>query len=94
MNFRLEILAERKPMISSLNEAWLHILDSCVADFPLSDVIPPLMRNYFVAGATHAVLLLQRGHGDQLLRDIAGFSNEASPSVSLEPLNTPWRAHC
>jgi hypothetical protein len=67
--------------ISSLNEAWLHTLDSCVVNFPLSDVILPLMRNCFVAGATHAVLLLQGGHGDQLARDIAGFGDEASPSV-------------
>jgi len=41
----------------------------------------PLMRNCFVGGATYAILLLQRGHGDQLLRDIAGFSDEASPPV-------------
>jgi hypothetical protein len=73
--------AEANGPISSLNEAWLHTLDSCVANFPLSDVILPLMRNCFVAGATHAVLLLQGGHGDQLARDIAGFSDEASPSV-------------
>ena len=73
-------------MISSLNEAWFHILDSCVADFPLSDVSPPLMRNYFVAGTTHTVLLLQRGHGDQLLRDMAGFSNEASRRSRQSPL--------
>ena len=72
--------------ISSLNEAWFQTLDSCVVNFPLSDVILPLMRTYFVAGATHAVLLLQRGHGHQLLRDIAGFSNEASASVPPGPL--------
>jgi hypothetical protein len=74
--------------ISSLNEAWFHVLDSCVVNFPLSDVILPLVRNYFIAGATHAVLLLQKGRGDQLLRDIAGFSNETSPSVPSEPPNT------
>jgi hypothetical protein len=67
--------------ISSLNEAWCHTLDSCVVDFPLSEVILPLTRNCFFAGATYAVLLLQRGHGDQLVRDIAGFGDEAVPSV-------------
>jgi hypothetical protein len=45
---------------------------------PRSEVILPLMRNCFVAGATHAVLLIQKGHGDQLLREIAGFGDEAS----------------
>ena len=72
--------------ISSLNEAWFQTLDSCVVNFPLSEVILPLMRTYFVAGATHTVLLLQRGHGHQLLRDIAGFSDEASASVPPGPL--------
>jgi hypothetical protein len=67
--------------ISSLNEAWFHTLDSCVVNFPLSEVILPLTRNCFFAGATYAVLLLQRGHRDQLLRDIAGFSDEASSSL-------------
>jgi hypothetical protein len=59
--------------ISSLNEAWVHTLDSCVIDTPLSEVIFPLMRNCFFGGAMHAVLLLQDGHGDQLVSDIAGF---------------------
>ena len=65
--------------ISSLNDAWSHTLDSCAVDFPLSDVILPLTRDCFVAGAIYAVLLLQSGHGNQLARDIAGFINEASP---------------
>ena len=59
--------------ISSLNEAWFHTLDSCVVDSPLSEVILPLMRNCFFGGAMHAVFLLQKGHGDQLASDIAGF---------------------
>jgi hypothetical protein len=67
--------------ISSLNDAWLHTLDSCAVNFPLSEVILPLTRDCFVAGAVYAVLLLQRGHGDQLARDIAGFINEASSSL-------------
>jgi hypothetical protein len=67
--------------ISSVNEAWFHTLDSCVVSFPLSEVILQVMRNCFVAGATYVVLLLQRGHADQLLRDIGGFSDEASSSV-------------
>jgi hypothetical protein len=46
--------------ISSLNEAWVHTLDRCVIDTPLSEVIFPLMRNCFCGGAMHAVLLLQK----------------------------------
>jgi hypothetical protein len=59
--------------ISSLSEAWLHSLDKCVVDTPLSELIFPLMRSCFFGGAMHAVLLLQNGHGDQLATDIAGF---------------------
>jgi hypothetical protein len=59
--------------ILSLNEAWFHTLDRCVIDSPLSEVILPLMRNFFFGGAMHAVLLLQKGHGDRLASDIAGF---------------------
>jgi hypothetical protein len=73
--------AEASGPISSLNEAWFHTLDSCVVNFPLSDVILPLMRNCLFAGATYAVPLSQTGHGDQVLRDITGFSGEISPSV-------------
>jgi hypothetical protein len=62
--------------ISSLNEAWVHTLDSCATDTPLSEVILPLMRNCFFGGAMHAVLLLQKGHGDQLASDITGFMME------------------
>jgi hypothetical protein len=62
--------------ISSLNEAWVHILDRCVISLPLSEIILPLVRDCFFAGATYAVLLLQNGHGDELTRDIAGFINE------------------
>jgi hypothetical protein len=81
MNSRIGIFAARKPMapISSVNEAWFHTLDRCIVNFLLSKVVLPLMRNCFVAGATHAVLLLQKGYGDQLVRDIGGFSDEASP---------------
>ena len=66
--------------ISSLNEAWFHTLDSCVVDGPLSEVILPLMRNCFFGGAMHAVFLLQKGHGDQLASDIAGFIVEGPQS--------------
>jgi hypothetical protein len=69
--------AETNAPILSLNEAWFQTLDSYVVNFPLSDVILPLMCNCFFAGATHAVLLLQRGHGDQLARHIADFGDEA-----------------
>ena len=57
--------------ISSLNEAWLHALDRCVVDMPLSKSILPLIQNCFFGGAMHALLLLQRGHGDQIASDIA-----------------------
>ena len=66
--------------ISSLNEAWLHTLDRCVIDSPLSGVILPLMRNCFFGGAMYAVHLLQNGHGDQLASDIAGFITERPQS--------------
>jgi len=59
--------------ISSLNEAWLYALDKCAIGTPLSETILPLMRNCFFGGAVHAVLLLQKGHGDQLVADIASF---------------------
>ena len=62
--------------ISSLNEAWFHTLDRCVLDTPLTEVIFPLMRNCFFGGAMYAVHLLQNGHGDQLVSDIAGFIME------------------
>ena len=59
--------------ISSLNEAWLHILDEYVIDAPLNAVLLPLLRNCFFGGAIYALLLLQKGHGDQVACDIAGF---------------------
>ena len=62
--------------ISSLNEAWLHTLDEYVIDTPLSQVILPVMRACFFGGATYAVLLAQRGHGNQVVSDIAGFLTE------------------
>jgi hypothetical protein len=42
--------------ISSLSEAWFHVLDKCVINLPLSEVILPLMRDCFFVGATYAVL--------------------------------------
>jgi hypothetical protein len=66
--------------ISSLNEAWFRTLDTCVIDSPISEVILPLMRNCFFGGAMHAVFLLQKGHGDQLSADIAGFIKEGPQS--------------
>ena len=62
--------------ISSLNEAWLHTLDEYVVGTPLSQAILPLMRACFFDEATYAVLLAQRGHGDQVISDIAGFLTE------------------
>jgi hypothetical protein len=46
----------------------------------MSEVILPLMRNCFFGGAMHAVLLLQRGHGDELVSDITGFITEPPQS--------------
>ena len=66
--------------ILSLNEAWLHTLDRSVPDSPMSEVILPLMRNCFFVGAIHAVLLLQGGHGDELVSDITGFIMEEPQS--------------
>jgi hypothetical protein len=71
--------------ISSLNETWCHVLDRCVINLALSEVILPLMRECFFAGATYAVLVQQNGHGDELTRDIAGF-------VSEEPRPVPPQA--
>ena len=66
--------------ISSLNEAWVHTLDTCVSDGSMNEVILPLMRNCFFGGAMHAVFLLQKGHGDQLASDITGFIKEEPQS--------------
>jgi hypothetical protein len=66
--------------ISSLNEAWLHTLDEYAINTPLSRVILPMMRSCFFAGAIYAVLLLQKGHGDQVGADIAGFIAEKPQS--------------
>jgi len=63
-------------VISSLNEAWCHTLDEYAVDMPLNQLILPLMRDCFFGGAIYALLLLQKGHGDQLACDIAGFITE------------------
>ena len=86
--------AQSNTLIRSLNDAWLHTLDSCAVNFPLSDVILPLTRDCFVAGAIYAVLLLQRGHGNQLACDIAGFINEASSSPPQHPSNARREGPC
>ena len=62
--------------ISSLNEAWLHTLDEYVIDTPLSQIILPMIRGCFFGGAIYAVMLLQKGHGDRVAADIAGFIAE------------------
>ena len=62
--------------ISSLNEAWCHTLDEYAIDIPLNQLILPLMRDCFFGGATYAVLLAQRGHGNQVVSDISGFLTE------------------
>ena len=77
---RVPRLRQTTGPISSLNEAWFHTLDRCVSDSPLSEIMLPLMRNCFFGGAIHAVLLLRKGHGDQLTSDIAGFIMEEPQS--------------
>ena len=66
--------------ISSLHEAWFHTVDRCVSEGPMNEVILPLMRNCFFGGALHAVLLLQKGHAEQLASDIAEFIREEPQS--------------
>ena len=78
-------LGQTTAPISSLNEAWLHTLDKCVNDVPLSEVILPLMRNCFFGGAINAVLLLQKGHGDHVASDIASFIMEEPQSSLPKP---------
>ena len=67
---------QTRDTISSLNEAWAHTLDEYAIDTPLSQIILPMMRACFFGGATYAVLLAQRGHGNQAVADIAGFLAE------------------
>ena len=67
---------QTRDAILSLNEAWLHTLDEYVIDTPLSQVILPVMRVFFFGGATYTVLLAQRGHGNQVVTDIAVFLTE------------------
>ncbi len=67
---------QTRDAISSLNEAWLYALDEYVVDTPLSQVILPVMRARFFGGAAYAVLLAQKGHGNQVVSDIAGFLAE------------------
>jgi len=67
---------QTRDTISSLNEAWLHTLDEYVINPPLSQVILPMIRACFFCGAPYAVLLAQRGHGNQVVSDIAGFLTE------------------
>jgi len=66
--------------IFSLHEAWFHTLDEYVIDTPLNEVLLPLLRNCFFGGAVYAVLLLQKGHGEQVAADIAGFITEEPES--------------
>ena len=66
--------------IFSLHEAWFHTLDEYIIDTPLNKVLLPLLRNCFFGGAVYAVLLLQKGHGDRVAADIAGFISEEPES--------------
>jgi hypothetical protein len=60
-------------------------LAKCVNDVPLSEVILPLMRNCFFGGTIHAILLLQKGHGDHVASDIASFIREEPQSSLPKP---------
>lgn len=72
---------------SSLNEAWFHVLDRCVISLLLSEAILRLMRDCFFAGATYAVLLLQKGHGDEFnSRHCRIFKRRAAARASPGPL--------
>ena len=51
-----------------------------MSDGPMNEVILPLMRNCFFGGALHAVLLLQKGHAEQLASDIAEFIQDEPQS--------------
>jgi hypothetical protein len=73
-------LGQASGPICSLNEAWFHALNKCVIDTPLSESILPLMRSCFFGGAMHAVFLQQKGYGNQLASDIAGFIMEQPQS--------------
>jgi hypothetical protein len=73
-------LGQTTDPISSLHEAWFRTLDRCAIDTPLTEVMLPLLRNCFFGGALHAVLLMQRGRGEQLASDIAGFFGEEPQS--------------
>ena len=66
--------------ISSLHEASLHTLDEYIIDTPLNKVLLPLLRNCFFGGTVYALLLLQKGHGEQVDADIAGFISEEPES--------------
>jgi hypothetical protein len=76
LSFRLETGGP----ISSLHEAWFHTPNKCVSDVSMNERILPLMRNCFFAGALHPILLLQKGHADQLASDIAEFIREEPQS--------------
>jgi hypothetical protein len=70
--------------ISSLDEAWRHTLDRCVGDSPVNEALLPLMCDCFFGGAMHAVLLLQKGHGDRLTSDIARYITQ-DPQLPPKP---------
>ena len=76
-----DLLAKRSTAtIYSLNESWLHTLDEYVIDTPLSQIILPMMRGCFFGRAIYAILLLQKGDGDRVAADIAGFIAEKPES--------------
>jgi hypothetical protein len=69
-----------EPLLSSLNEARCHTLDRCrntaEPGYPSPDA------RLFFGGANYAVLLLQKGHGDQVASDIAEERNIVPTSGS------------
>ena len=47
--------------VSSLNEAWFHILDEYLIDTPLNEVLLALLRNCFFGGAVLRAFVAAKG---------------------------------
>jgi hypothetical protein len=75
-------LEEGSGGVSSLNQAWSRVLEQCVIGHPIDDAMRSLMRNCFFGGAMLSVLLLQKGHGDQLTAEFDRFTREDPGSLA------------
>jgi hypothetical protein len=74
---------ERSDSISPLHQAWFRVLEQCLIDHSIDTAMISLMRNCFFSGGMLAVLLLQTGHGDQLVHRIRQMIHP-SPGRSLQ----------